>query len=320
MKTRRDANAGMLARTYRRGFTLIELLLVLVILASLAAIVVPRFTKRSEKAKITAAKVDIDSMKTALKMYETDCGGFPDNLTALMQQPSGLDGWSGPYLEHAIPKDPWRTPISIAIPASIPALISTCIPPAPTARKARTTTLLTGKSNDAFRESSKLMRLNLQTTTASLAIISCLMYGCDKNGKQTREKSPSGNAMVQVSVKPGSNVTVLVTNSGEADEQKKQMEMKTSAAADISALGLALKCFNVDCGGFPDNLSALMQQPSGLDGWSGPYLERAIPKDAWGHPYIYRYPGQHSGVDFDLYSAGPDGQEGTDDDIVNWEK
>ena len=59
------------------GFSLIELLLVLVILAVLAAVVVPKFTNRTEQARITAAKTDISMLDTALDTFEIDNGRFP---------------------------------------------------------------------------------------------------------------------------------------------------------------------------------------------------------------------------------------------------
>jgi hypothetical protein len=43
-----------------------------------------------------------------------------------------------------------------------------------------------------------------------------------------------------------------------------------------------------------------------------------LPIDPWGNPYIYYYPGKHNPTSYDLLSAGPDGKEGTDDDVVNW--
>jgi general secretion pathway protein G len=96
----------------RGGFTLIELLLVMVILAVLAAIVVPRFTKRSEDAKITAARTQISNFETALGTLEVDCGRFPTNeeaLQALIQQPPNMKDWKRPYMDR-IPADPWGNP------------------------------------------------------------------------------------------------------------------------------------------------------------------------------------------------------------------
>lgn len=93
----------------RAGFTLIELLLVMVILTVLAAIVVPKFTSRSEAAKVTAAKTQIGSFDQALDLMEVDVGRYPttdEGLQALMQL-SNVPSWKGPYLKRAIPKDPW---------------------------------------------------------------------------------------------------------------------------------------------------------------------------------------------------------------------
>ncbi len=92
------------------GFTLIELLLVLVILGVLAAIVVPKFSGRTEQARRTAAVSQISTFGTALDAYEVDMGSYPQGrsgLNALLQQPREGTGWRGPYLQKEIPLDPW---------------------------------------------------------------------------------------------------------------------------------------------------------------------------------------------------------------------
>lgn len=99
------------AAASRSGFTLIELLLVLVILASLAAIVTPKFTKRSEQARITATKTQISQFEVALDAFEIDLSRYPtttEGLRALVERPtSDADEWQQPYLRRAVPKDPW---------------------------------------------------------------------------------------------------------------------------------------------------------------------------------------------------------------------
>lgn len=97
-------------RHRRGGFTLIELLLVLVILGTLAAIVVPKFSGRTEQARITAAQSQIAVFKVALDSFEVDCGFYPkgkNGLQDLVQQPRDSANWRGPYLQQAIPNDPW---------------------------------------------------------------------------------------------------------------------------------------------------------------------------------------------------------------------
>lgn len=94
----------------RRAFTMVELLLVLVILGMLAAIVVPKFTGRSEKAKITAAKTQISSFEKALDTFEIDNGFYPkgsNGLYDLVEEPSNAKNWQGPYVK-SIPLDPWE--------------------------------------------------------------------------------------------------------------------------------------------------------------------------------------------------------------------
>jgi len=91
------------------AFTLVEMLLVLVILATLAAIVYPKVMGRSEQARITAAQTQIANFKTALDAFEVDTGYYPkgrNGLNDLLVQPRDVTGWYGPYLE-SIPKDPW---------------------------------------------------------------------------------------------------------------------------------------------------------------------------------------------------------------------
>lgn len=109
-------NEVMHMRTRRRiyrAFTLIELLLVMVILVVLAAVVVPKFTSRSEQARDTAAKTDITNLETALDAFEIDNSRYPtseEGLEALVRAPASVQGWRGPYIKRGVPTDPWGQP------------------------------------------------------------------------------------------------------------------------------------------------------------------------------------------------------------------
>lgn len=98
------------------GFTLIEILLVVIIIGTLAAMMIPRFSGRSDQARAVAAKTDVEvNIPTALKLYELDNGFFPtteQGLAALMKVSTSdpvPKNWNGPYLEK-MPIDPWGRP------------------------------------------------------------------------------------------------------------------------------------------------------------------------------------------------------------------
>jgi general secretion pathway protein G len=95
---------------HRSGFTLIEVLVVMIILAILAAIVVPRVVGREEDARRARAVSDVESIGTALDMYKADNGEYPtseEGLQALRTQPASAKNWNGPYLKKALTPDPW---------------------------------------------------------------------------------------------------------------------------------------------------------------------------------------------------------------------
>lgn len=89
-------------------------------------------------------------------------------------------------------------------------------------------------------------------------------------------------------------------------------EMKT-ARAQIEAFGHALDTYRLEVGQYPtteQGLAALVSAPPAESKWGGPYLQKAVPLDPWGRPYIYRAPGQQ--FEFDLLSYGKDGAPGGD--------
>jgi general secretion pathway protein G len=102
-------------------------------------------------------------------------------------------------------------------------------------------------------------------------------------------------------------------------------ESKVKAARiQVESFASSLDLFYLDNGRYPtssEGLVALAQRPGSVDSWNGPYLRSGtVPNDPWGHPYIYRSPGEHGA--YDIISYGSDGQEGgsgTAADIASWQ-
>jgi general secretion pathway protein G len=102
----------------------------------------------------------------------------------------------------------------------------------------------------------------------------------------------------------------------------------STAKTQLGLLKAALERYSLDMRTFPktdQGLTALVEKSADDDKkrqWDGPYLDTAqLPKDPWNNPYHYEFPPKHGKGDFpDLWSAGPDGEDGTEDDIVNWKK
>lgn len=92
----------------------------------------------------------------------------------------------------------------------------------------------------------------------------------------------------------------------------------TAARVQISNFESALTAYYSDHGDFPstdEGLEVLAKRTDDRDA----YLSKAVPKDPWGNAYRYLKPATHEIVDYDLWSVGPDGLDGTPDDIGNWE-
>lgn len=92
------------------GFTLLELLIVIAIIGLLAAYVGPKYYSQIGKSERSVAKSQIEAFSRALGTYRLDVGSFPDTevgLNALVSKPVNATKWNGPYLDKAVPLDPW---------------------------------------------------------------------------------------------------------------------------------------------------------------------------------------------------------------------
>lgn len=106
------------------GFTLLELLVVVAIIGLLAAYVGPRYFTQIGRSEQAVAKSQIEGFAKALHTYRIDVGQYPstqEGLAALMAPPaiaSASGKWRGPYLEKAVPMDPWGKPYTYRSPGS----------------------------------------------------------------------------------------------------------------------------------------------------------------------------------------------------------
>ena len=104
-----------------KGFTLIEMLIVIVVIAILALIVIPRLLGAGRKAKEATLRGDVHQLRNSIQQFEADCGDYPSALSQLMTEPAAgstggggialdVNGWQGPYLrtpDNNLPKDPF---------------------------------------------------------------------------------------------------------------------------------------------------------------------------------------------------------------------
>jgi general secretion pathway protein G len=102
------------ARASEAGFTLIEMLVVITIIGMIMALVGPRVLNYLGQSKVKAAKIQIESLASALDLYYLDEGRYPttsDGLGALVQRTGNATAWNGPYLKgDIVPADPWGRP------------------------------------------------------------------------------------------------------------------------------------------------------------------------------------------------------------------
>jgi type II secretion system protein G len=133
----------------------------------------------------------------------------------------------------------------------------------------------------------------------------------------TVEFSPDGKSVSYV-VRIGREL-FLQTVTLDATAAAKDPAKESAVRSTLAALRNALALYKLDTNVFPtteQGLQALIAAPAGAANWKGPYVEGKIPSDPWGSPYVYRSPGTRNPSDYDLFSSGPDGKPGTQDDVT----
>ena len=102
-----------------QGITLVEMLVVLAIIGLLAGLVGPAVLNQLGGAKSKTASVQIKDFEQSLEIFKLDVGRFPsteEGLSALVEKPSNVVGWNGPYLKSGVPQDPWKKPYQYKMP------------------------------------------------------------------------------------------------------------------------------------------------------------------------------------------------------------
>lgn len=98
---------------------------------------------------------------------------------------------------------------------------------------------------------------------------------------------------------------------------------KDAAKGQIGIFKSGINLYKFHTRSYPQGLDNLINKPGDAtiaERWAGPYMDSTkIPQDPWDHEYKFVAPGKHNRDTFDVWSMGPDGQDGTADDIGNWE-
>lgn len=123
MLMKMPGNRNEMARGGSKGFTLLEMLVVLVIIGMLVSLVGPRLWKNIDRSKVQTAATQIKLLKGAMETMHLDISAYPTpeqgGLTLLVNRPVDeklAKRWRGPYLEEAVPDDPWGNPYQYVIP------------------------------------------------------------------------------------------------------------------------------------------------------------------------------------------------------------
>jgi general secretion pathway protein G len=105
-----------------RGFSLLELVIVLIILGTIMAFLAPRIFGNVDKANQQLAKAKMEQLAGQLEIMRLEAGRYPNSqegLRALLERPSGMERWSGPYVKDAtVLKDPWGNDFKYTAPGA----------------------------------------------------------------------------------------------------------------------------------------------------------------------------------------------------------
>ncbi len=143
--------------------------------------------------------------------------------------------------------------------------------------------------------------------------------------KRNRNRRHSGFTLVELLIVLGILVMLLAIVGPRVLRSGKKADVNV-AKSQIASFKAILQTYHVDMKSYPSTeqgLAALYRRPENLEEgspWDGPYGDGSqIPRDPWSNEYLYEYPSTHGQIDYpDIWSVGPDGEDGTEDDITNW--
>lgn len=145
-----------------------------------------------------------------------------------------------------------------------------------------------------------------------------------QSSSKSRFKSLKGFTLLEIVIVLGIIAVILggsIAVVGKLGEGAKLQRVES----DFNAISSAIKMYKINAGSAPttqQGLIALYVKPTTPPipkRWTPADSKKEVPLDPWNQPYQYRNPGKIDSTDFEIYTIGPDGQEGTEDDISSQE-
>jgi general secretion pathway protein G len=144
--------------------------------------------------------------------------------------------------------------------------------------------------------------------------------------RRNRNRRRSGFTLLEILIVVGiiALLAAFVVPSFFSTQRGAEIDITQTMVGSTGPIGTQLRLYQLHTGRFPDELKQLHEKPDDPEAaakWRGPYIEDpAALRDAWGRELRYKAPGDNNVNSYDLWSVGPDGQDGTEDDITNWKR
>ena len=140
---------------------------------------------------------------------------------------------------------------------------------------------------------------------------------------RSRSRRRAGFTLIEVLLVLAILVILSTLAVGMFTNTQKKANVK-AARTQIGLFQTPMEEYHLDLNRYPSALDDLVKAPSDLANpakWGGSYLKGTeLPSDPWGNPFRYAAPGTHDPQGYDVWSVGPDGVDGTEDDIGSWQK